>query len=223
MLVGSIANGLASCGGFCAGSQIVVDHQRINGTSFVFSASMPALLAVSASEGISILRNQPSILTALQENVRAVHAVLASIVGTLIFIPSHPASPIIHITIKPQSPPLLSPTAIPLSTSTSTSSKSSSTKSNPASIHPSPSSPSFCAAEHTFDADAEEKLLQEIVEECLAQGVWVTRAKRLKGQEMAERKPSIRIAVSAALTRKEVEKAAGVVKGACAKVLGRRR
>jgi serine palmitoyltransferase len=65
--------------------------------------------------------------------------------------------------------------------------------------------------------------LQEIVEECLGQGVWVTRAKRLKSQEMAERKPSIRIAVSAALTRKEVEKAAGVVKGACAKVLGRRR
>lgn len=51
----------------------------------------------------------------------------------------------------------------------------------------------------------------------------MTRAKRLKGQEMAERKPSIRIAVSAALTRKEVEKAAGVVKAACSKILGRRR
>ena len=27
MLVGSIANGLASAGGFCAGSHIVVNHQ----------------------------------------------------------------------------------------------------------------------------------------------------------------------------------------------------
>ncbi len=52
MLLGSIANGLNSGGGFCAGSRIVVDHQRINGTSFVFSAALPALLAVSASEGI---------------------------------------------------------------------------------------------------------------------------------------------------------------------------
>jgi serine palmitoyltransferase len=218
MLVGSIANGLASCGGFCAGSQVVVDHQRINGTSFVFSASMPALLAVSASEGISILRNQPSILTTLQENVRAVHGVLASIVGTSILIPSHSASPIIHITIKPQSHTSLSPTAIPLSVSSSSSGKS-----NPVSIIPSPSSPSYSVAEQIFDADAEERVLQEIVEECLAQGVWVTRAKRLKGQEMVERKPSIRLAISAALTRKEVEKAAGVVKAACLKVLGKRK
>jgi len=219
MLLGSIANGLASAGGFCAGSQIVVDHQRINGTSFVFSASMPALLAVSASEAISILRNQPSILITLQENVRAVHAVLASIVGTLVHIPSHPASPIIHITIKPPSPSSLLPNAVPLSVS----SKSTSTKSNPASIIPSPSSSSFSAVENIFDADAEENVLQEIVEECLAQGVWVTRAKRLKGQEMVERKPSIRIAVTAALSRKETEKAAGVVKGVFVKILGKRR
>jgi len=223
MLIGSIANGLASCGGFCAGSQVVVDHQRINGTSFVFSASMPALLTVSASEGISILRNQPSILAMLQENIRAVHSVLASIVGQLVLVPSHPASPIIHITIKPQSATYLSPTTVPLSAPNSTSSKSSSTKSNPASIVPSPLSPSFSPAEQTFDADTEEKILQEIVEECLALGVWVTRAKRLKGQEMVERKPSIRLAISAALTRKEVEKAAGVVKGACVKVLGKKR
>ena len=31
----------------------MVDHQRINGTSFVFSVAVPALLAVSASEGIN--------------------------------------------------------------------------------------------------------------------------------------------------------------------------
>ncbi|KAH8976907.1 pyridoxal phosphate-dependent transferase [Lactarius hatsudake] len=58
------------------GSRIVVDHQHINSTSFVFSAAVPALLAVSASEGINILRNTPSILSTLQENVRAIRAVL---------------------------------------------------------------------------------------------------------------------------------------------------
>ena len=56
MLIGSLANGLNS-GRFCAGSRIVVDLQRIKGTSFVFSAPVPALLAVFASEGINILRN----------------------------------------------------------------------------------------------------------------------------------------------------------------------
>jgi hypothetical protein len=76
MLIGSAANGLNSSGVFCAGSRNVVDHQRINGTSFVFSAAVPALLAVSASEGINILRNTPSILSTLQKNVRAIRAVL---------------------------------------------------------------------------------------------------------------------------------------------------
>ena len=60
MLVGSVVNGLNSSGGFCAGSHIVVDHLRIDGTSFTFSAAVVALLAVSASEGINIHRNTVS-------------------------------------------------------------------------------------------------------------------------------------------------------------------
>ncbi|KAN0139446.1 Pyridoxal phosphate-dependent transferase [Lactarius tabidus] len=76
MIVGSVAKDRNSLGGFCAGSHIVVDHQRINGTSLVFSAAVPAILAVSASEGINILRNTPSIPSTLQENVRAIRAVL---------------------------------------------------------------------------------------------------------------------------------------------------
>src|SRR5579864_8320659 len=98
MLLGSVANGLNAGGGFCAGSRVVVDHQRDNGTSFVFSASLPAILAVSASEGINILRNTPSILSTLQENVHAIRAVLERV--ECITIPSHPASPIIHIYIR---------------------------------------------------------------------------------------------------------------------------
>ncbi|KAI9430368.1 hypothetical protein H4582DRAFT_2017753, partial [Lactarius indigo] len=72
MIAGSVTNGLNSSGGFRAGSRIAVDHQRVNGTSFIFSASVAALLAVSASGGINILRNTPSILSALQENVREI-------------------------------------------------------------------------------------------------------------------------------------------------------
>jgi 7-keto-8-aminopelargonate synthetase-like enzyme len=98
VLIGSVANGLNSSGGFCAGSRIIVDLQRINGTSFVFSATDPALLAVSATEGINILRNTPSILSTLQENVRAILAVLDRV--DLFTIPSHAASPIIHVYLR---------------------------------------------------------------------------------------------------------------------------
>ncbi|KDQ56574.1 hypothetical protein JAAARDRAFT_131811 [Jaapia argillacea MUCL 33604] len=204
MLVGSISNGLASCGGFCAGTTVVVNHQRINGTSFVFSASMPALLSVSASEGINILRNAPSILTTLQDNIRTFRSILEKL--DCISIPSHPASPIIHICVRPSS------LQVPqLSITSSGSGK----PSNPASVQP--------RDPPQFDIDGEERLLQEVVDEVLAQGVLVTRAKSLRGQEMIEARPSIRLAISSAFTKKECEKSGNVIKVALVKVLGKRR
>ena len=195
MLLGSVANGLNSAGGFCAGSRIVVDHQRINGTSFVFSAAVPALLAVSASEGINILRSAPSILSTLQDNIRAIRAVLERV--DCITIPSHAASPIIHIYMR-------SPSASP--------------------THLLPTSPAKAGRDaQSFDIVTEERLLQDIVDEVLAQGVWITRSRRLRGQEVFEARPSIRLAVTAALSRKECERAAGVIKAAAMKVLGKRK
>ncbi|KAH8979537.1 serine palmitoyltransferase [Lactarius hatsudake] len=175
-------------GGFCAGSRIVVDHQHINSTSFVFSAAVPALLAVSASEGINILRNTPSILSTLQENA--------------ITIPSHAASPIIHIHLR---------SAPTLSVSTSVSAKP-----------PNPANPAPRDAP-SFDIASEERLLQDIVDEALAQGVWTTRARRLRGQELVEARPSIRLAVTTALSRKECERAASVIKAAVVKVVTKRK
>ncbi|KAH9164367.1 serine palmitoyltransferase [Lactarius sanguifluus] len=189
MIVGSVANGLNSSGGFCAGSRIVVDHQHSNGTSFVFSAAVPALLAASASDGINILRNTPSILSTLQENVRAIRAVLDRVEA--ITIPSHAASPIIHIHLR---------SAVAVSASTSAYVKP-----------PDPAIPAPRDAP-SFDIASEGRLLQDIVDEALAQGVWITRVWRLRGQELAEAPPSIRFAVTAALSRKECERAAAVVK-----------
>ncbi|KAH9972637.1 serine palmitoyltransferase [Lactifluus volemus] len=202
ILIGSIANGLNSSGGFCAGSHVVVDHQRINGTSFVFSAAVPALLAVSASEGINILRNTPSILSTLQENIRAIRGVLERV--DCITIPSHSVSPIIHIYVR-SSPPSASATHL-----------------LPHSIAAKPSNPAG-RDPPSFDIATEERLLQDIVDEALAQGVWITRARRLRGQEVIEARPSIRLAVTAALSRKECERAAGVIKAAALKVLGKRK
>ena len=65
----------------------------------------------------------------------------------------------------------------------------------------------------------EEWALQKVVEEAGVQGVMITTAKRLRGQEMVEARRSIRLAVAGALTTKEMEKAVGVVKAALVKVL----
>ena len=165
---------------------------------------MPALLTVAGSEGINILRNTPSILTTLQENVRAVRAILDRV--DCITIPSHTASPVIHLQIR--WPTLQVP---PMSSVPSPSNK----PSNPLSVKP--------RDPPQFNIELEERLLQEVVDEALAQGVMITRAKRLRGQELIEVQPSVRLAITAALSRKDCEKAAAVVKAAFVKAVGKRR
>ncbi|KAH9012256.1 serine palmitoyltransferase [Lactarius pseudohatsudake] len=117
MIVGSLANDLNSSGGFCAGSPFPVGP------------------VVSASVGINILRNTPSILRKLQANVRAIRAILDQ-------------------------------------------------------------APSFVIT-------GEERLLRDIVVEALAQ----------------DARPSIRLAVTSALSLRECRRAAGVIKAAVVKVL----
>ena len=126
-----------------------------------------------------------------------------------IAIPSHPASAIIHIHVRAPAPASLHPSAALLLASPK--------PSNPASVLPRE------AGTWDWDVEGEERVLQDVVEEALGQGVMITRAKRLRGQEMVDARPSIRLAMSSALTRKETEKAVGVVRAALVKVLGRRR
>ena len=170
---------------------------------------MPALLTVAASEGINVLRNTPSILTTLQENIRAVRAILDRV--DCIHIPSHPASAVIHLQVR--WPTLQVPPAMTATGSSSSGSKSS--RSNPLLVKP--------RDPPQFNVELDERILQEVVDEALAQGVLITRAKRLRGQELIEARPSVRLAITAALSRKDCEKAAGVVKAAFVKVVGKRR
>ncbi|KAF9148339.1 serine palmitoyltransferase component [Mortierella sp. AD011] len=98
MIVGSMANTLASSGGFCAGPKEVVDHQRLSGQAFVFSASIPAMLAVCASEAINILESGKGapLLNNLNENIAAFRKVIASTPQT-IEVNSDVSSPILHL------------------------------------------------------------------------------------------------------------------------------
>lgn len=59
------------------------------------------------------------------------------------------------------------------------------------------------------------------MDNCADNGVMVSRTKRDWDQEMVEHRPSLRICVSSALTKKEVEKAGNVLKAALVKVLGK--
>lgn len=76
MIVGSLSGALCAGGGFCAGPKDVVEHQRITSSSYTFSAALPAMLAVTASEALNLLQSNPDILTQCRENIKAMRAQL---------------------------------------------------------------------------------------------------------------------------------------------------
>lgn len=76
MIIGSLAGPLCAGGGFCAGSEEIVEHQRISAAAYTFSAALPAMLATTASETINLLQTNPEILANCKENTRAMWAQL---------------------------------------------------------------------------------------------------------------------------------------------------
>ncbi|KAI8645245.1 pyridoxal phosphate-dependent transferase [Parasitella parasitica] len=190
MIVGSMANALCSSGGFCAGSEEIIDHQRLSGLAYCFSASIPAMLAVSASEAIKIIREHPATLTELAERGKTFRQILLQktlepYIELFSADPENPA-PFFHIRVNPlflQSHLLDNETEV--------------------------------------SRDEEEYLLQDVVDECAYQGVLVTRAKYVINQELVCPRPSIKISVTVGLTKKENEKAAGIIKSAIIKIFSK--
>ena len=71
MIIGSLAGPLCAGGGFCAASDEIVEHQRIGAAAYVFSAALPAMLATTASEVLTMLHTNSEMLTQLRENTKA--------------------------------------------------------------------------------------------------------------------------------------------------------
>ena len=70
MIVGSMAGPLCAAGGFCAGSDEIVEHQRLSAAAYTFSAALPAMSATTASETVLILQTQPELVTQLRDNIK---------------------------------------------------------------------------------------------------------------------------------------------------------
>lgn len=100
MIIGSLAGPLCAGGGFCGGSKDVVQHQRIASSAYTFSAALPAMLAVTASETMSILQNNLDILATTRENTRVLRAQLDPR-SDWIMCTSAPENPILILVIKP--------------------------------------------------------------------------------------------------------------------------
>ncbi|XP_058055288.1 serine palmitoyltransferase 1 [Anopheles bellator] len=62
----------ATIGGFCAGSSFIVEHQRLSGLGYCFSASLPPLLTQAAISALDRFEKDPRIFEELRDRSRMV-------------------------------------------------------------------------------------------------------------------------------------------------------
>lgn len=69
-------NALSSVGGFCCGNHEMVDHQRLSGLGYCFSASLPPYLATASIGALDVLEvgARPPIGIDCLSNFRALQA-----------------------------------------------------------------------------------------------------------------------------------------------------
>jgi serine palmitoyltransferase len=101
MIFGSMCGPLSAAGGFCAGSDEVVEHQRLSAAAYTFSAALPAMSAVTASETLVMLQTQPDIIASLKENIKTMWAQLDPR-SDWMYCSSAPENPIMLMVLKPE-------------------------------------------------------------------------------------------------------------------------
>ncbi|PSN62637.1 PLP-dependent transferase [Corynespora cassiicola Philippines] len=188
MIIGSLSGPLCAAGGFCAGTEEVVEHQRISSASYTYSAALPALLSTTASETIAMLQEQPEILTNLRENIKAMRAQLDPRSDWVRCL-SSVENPIMLLTFKPE-----------------------------------------VVASKNLSYEDQNQIFRDVVDECLANSVLVTRLKAFPGANGANPReqtwqptPALKVCVTSGLTKKETEKAGIVIRHAITKIITRRK
>lgn len=68
--------GVASVGGFCAGKAYVIDHQRLSGLGYCFSASVPPMMASAAIEALNVMERDKNMFSKLRNNAKKMRELL---------------------------------------------------------------------------------------------------------------------------------------------------
>jgi serine palmitoyltransferase len=117
ILVGSLSTTLASVGGFCVGSREVVDHQRLSGQGYCFSASAPPFTCATAAAALKGMQDKPSLLSTLKAKSKFLQDELLKSLDGIMILTSDPISPIKHLIFPPKLREPVSPILSGLSTS----------------------------------------------------------------------------------------------------------
>jgi 8-amino-7-oxononanoate synthase len=71
--MGTLSKTLAACGGYIAGSAVMVEYLRCMAGAFVYSVGMPPTIAACAEKALEILHREPDRVERLQKNARTFH------------------------------------------------------------------------------------------------------------------------------------------------------
>ena len=76
MICATLENAMAAYGGFCCGTSFIVDHQRLSGLGYCFSASLPPLQAAVALTSLETIEKDNSVIEKLRQNCQTMHSFL---------------------------------------------------------------------------------------------------------------------------------------------------
>ncbi|KAK4324300.1 hypothetical protein Pmani_005047 [Petrolisthes manimaculis] len=103
LLMCSLELGAGGNGGFCVGTSFVVEHQRLSGLGYCFSASLPPMLAAASIKVVDILEEEGAgLVQQLQDTSTQMHRALTTL-HTKVNITGAELSPIKHIRLNESS------------------------------------------------------------------------------------------------------------------------
>lgn len=95
MIIGTLEGAIGSIGGFCAGSNMTIEHQRLSGSGYIFSASLPTYLVKVVLKAIDLIGDKPKKFAKLAVKV---HRFLTEECG--FDVSSHPEAPFKLVTLR---------------------------------------------------------------------------------------------------------------------------
>ena len=102
-LAGSLSTAFGSVGGFCTGTHVAIDHQRLAGSGYCFSASSPPFTCVAALEAMKFIDAEPTHLASLKANIATANRLARALPGVNVI--SDPESPLIYLELSDEGAP----------------------------------------------------------------------------------------------------------------------
>ncbi|KAG7176559.1 serine palmitoyltransferase 1-like [Homarus americanus] len=100
MIMANLESSAASSGGFCVGTEFVIEHQRLSGLGYCFSASLPPMLAAASIKVLDILESEGcELVVVLQDKCRQIQEVLSKLSSKL-EVSGEDISPVKHLRLR---------------------------------------------------------------------------------------------------------------------------